>query len=59
MPTESKPLGMKPIPPEEWIVYPVVDSSVYLNRPPVRYEGDAERDHAAGSPPPKGKLPDE
>lgn len=53
------PLGMKPIPMSEWVAFPISDSSVYLDRPPVRYEGDDERDHAAGAEPPPGDSPAE
>lgn len=59
MPMSDRPLGMAPIPPREWITYPVTDSSVYLDRPPVRYEGDADLAAGEGSPPPEDPLPDE
>lgn len=42
-----------PIPPEDWVIWPVSDSAVYLNRPPVTYEDD----HPEGGedPPPEGE----
>jgi hypothetical protein len=56
---DEKPLGMKPIPIEDWIAWPVSDSSDYLDRPPVRYADDDEIDHEAGTDPSEEPLPDE
>jgi hypothetical protein len=38
----NEPPAPGTIRPEEWIVHPVSDSAVYLNRPRVRYADDAD-----------------
>lgn len=50
---------MPDVPIKDWLLEPIFDSSVYLDRPPVRYAGD-ENDGDGWEPWPDDEpLPDE